>query len=470
MIIYSKSNSFNADLYTPLELFLRIRNVGRKPCLLECSDYRDSSESTSFIAFDPLVELVLIGSMLEIRSGDSVELLELNKQQCRKTQIQQQLDRFHFENPSSNGFFGRLSFEFNNVDETHLQMTSSDLELPELHLIVYEKIIRINHYTNEGEVIVNSLKNEVINYTIQDLVKNIPSEVLPFESIGEEFSQYRVDEFKQKVHQAKEACKRGDVFQLVISKRYTQTFFGDDFQVYRSLRRINPSPFLFYFDFEIYRCFGSSPEAQIRVNQGVAELNPIAGTVPKSGDPDIDLTQLDFLKMDEKENAEHTMLVDLARNDLSRDCEQVQVTKYKEIQHFSHVIHMVSKVKGKMMHNKHFETLCHSFPAGTLSGTPKPRALELIHTLESETRDFYGGCIGMIGADRSINMAIVIRSILSKNNCLHYQAGAGVVLDSNEQNEYLEVQHKLRPLRVAIQLANEVSNERLLPKGNKHGN
>ena len=226
------------------------------------------------------------------------------------------------------------------------------------------------------------------------------------------------------------------------------------------MRRLNPSPYLFYFDFEDYRLFGSFPEAQLIVSDQYAEIHPIAGTIPRTGIQSTDDIQLDFLLNDEKENAEHTMLVDLARNDLSRDCGEVKVAKYKEIQHFSHVTHLVSKVIGKLDNSQNFKALCHSFPAGTLSGTPKPKALELIHTYEKSTRDYYGGAIGLFTANDDLNMAIVIRSMLSKNNTLHYRAGAGVVLDSIPERETKEVHHKLRAVRTAIELTqNEFKKE-----------
>jgi anthranilate synthase component 1 len=229
--------------------------------------------------------------------------------------------------------------------------------------------------------------------------------------------------------------------------------------VYRQLRRTNPSPYLFYFDFESYRLFGSSPEAQTVVKNGKVEIHPIAGTVPKTGEDEIDAEQLEFLKKDEKENAEHTMLVDLARNDLSRNCTDVQIEAYKEIQHFSHVIHLVSKVTGKCDSDDTFKTISQAFPAGTLSGTPKPRAMELIHDYEKQPRGFYGGAIGMLQPNGDSNMAIVIRSILSKENQLNYQAGAGIVLDSDPERETQEVHHKLRAVREAIRKAHSFQSE-----------
>ncbi|MFT5780453.1 MAG: anthranilate synthase component 1, partial [Crocinitomicaceae bacterium] len=342
------------------------------------------------------------------------------------------------------------SFELNLRDETHITAVKSDHTIPIVHLFIFNYLLVIDHFTNEGTVIENSLTSSFESKRIENLFQRNSIIELPFEILGDEQSDYSDDEFTALVETAKEHCKRGDVFQLVLSNAFQQAFFGDDFQVYRQLRRLNPSPYLFYFDFESYRLFGSSPEAQLIIKDGKAEIHPIAGTIPKTGIAEEDNAQLEFLLKDEKENAEHTMLVDLARNDLSRDCTSVQVETYKEVQHFSHVTHLVSKVTGDLEKSNAFEALCHSFPAGTLSGTPKPRALELIHRYERSSREFYGGTLGMISANGDVNTAIVIRSFLSQNNVLHYRAGAGIVLDSIPEKETQEVHHKLRALRTAI--------------------
>jgi anthranilate synthase component 1 len=351
-----------------------------------------------------------------------------------------------------------MSFEFSLHDETHISKVDSDHNIPLLHLFIFRHVIVIDHFSSEGYLLENSISRIFQRKGITDLFRKNNVAELPFEIFGEERASYPDDEFEGLVKKGIEHCKRGDVFQLVLSNEFEQSFFGDDFQVYRQLRRLNPSPYLFYFDFESYRLFGYSPEAQLVIKKGKAEIHPIAGTVPKTGIIEEDSRQLEFLINDEKENAEHTMLVDLARNDLSRDCHNVRVENYKEVQDFSHVTHLVSKVTGALKSNNSFETLSHSFPAGTLSGTPKPKALELIHKYEANSRDFYGGAIGLIGANGDVNTAIVIRSFLSKNSVLHFRAGAGIVLDSDPIRETQEVHHKLRALRKAIQLTQEQFN------------
>lgn len=454
MHIYSKLNPFSADLYTPVELYLSLRDHHRKTCLLESNDYHSRQDSKSFIGFDPIVEITLVGNQLRIESNGSTKEIDLDLRFSKASTIQTILHEFTFEETTFNGFFGRMGFEFNLSDETHISKTEYKTDLPELHLFIFKYVLVIDHFTNDGFLLENGFDFIDRPTSINELFQKNSSIQLPFESIGEEEANFTDEEFTELIHKGIDHCKRGDVFQLVLSNEFRQAFFGDDFQVYRELRRLNPSPYLFYFDFEHYRLFGSSPEAQLLITNGKSEIHPIAGTIPRTGNEIEDERLLDFLIKDEKENAEHTMLVDLARNDLSRDCTNVRVEKYKEVQHFSHVTHLVSKVTGELRANNPFEALCHSFPAGTLSGTPKPMALELIQKYERGNRNFYGGAIGLLGANGDINSAIVIRSFLSQNNVLHMRAGAGVVLDSIPENETKEVHHKLRALRTAIKRAN----------------
>ena len=450
MNINSKISEFNADTHTPVGLYMALRNKHRKVCLLESNDYHSRQDSKSFIGLNPIVEIKQAGAILSIESSNTAKQVTFTKNEKHANQVQTILDQFSFSHPDENGFYGRMSFEYTMEDESNIIPGGSDLEIPSLHLFIFQYVIEIDHFTNKGRIIENSLTDSFHPSNSQDLLRNSSPQELPFELVGNERSMISDQEFLKNVEKGIEHCKKGDVFQLVLSNAFEQSFFGDDFQVYRQLRRLNPSPYLFFFDFEDYRLFGSSPEAQLIVKKGRAEIHPIAGTIPKTGVEETDRMQLEFLLNDEKENAEHTMLVDLARNDLSRDCKNIKVETYKQVQEFSHVSHLVSKVCGEVKTKENFTQLCHSFPAGTLSGTPKPKALELIHLYEPKTRDYYGGTIGMIGANGDLNMVIVIRSILSKNNTLHYRAGAGVVLDSDPQRETEEVHHKLRAVRTAV--------------------
>ena len=323
---------------------------------------------------------------------------------------------------------------------------------------LFRVVIVINHFNNELFVILNSTKSKEPDFEeIDVLLNNNDNPAFTFNALGKETSSTDDEEFKELVKKAKYHCQRGDVFQLVLSKRFSQEFSGDDFNVYRALRSINPSPYLFYFDYGGFRIFGSSPEAQLIISKGKAQIHPIAGTYRRTGDDETDrLAALELLE-DPKENSEHVMLVDLARNDLSRNTKKVHVETYKEIQYFSHVIHLVSKVEGELdKESKSMRIYADTFPAGTLSGAPKYKALELIDKYEKENRSFYGGAIGFFKLNGELNHAILIRSFLSMNNTLYFQAGAGIVIDSNEENELQEVINKSEALRKAIKMANEI--------------
>ena len=437
-------------MYTPVELYLACRNRFRKVCLLESNDYHSRQNSKSFIGLDPISEINVLPSEIRIRLPEKTESQRIRPEDDLGEQLQKVLGNFAFRQPEGNGFFGRFGFEFSHVDETHHTDFPPNLRLPLAHLFLFRYLIVLDHFTDTGYILENSFTPIESGISIEKLLQGAEKQILPFETLGRERSMLSDEEFHNRVVDGIDQCQKGEVFQLVLSNAFEQDYFGDDFQVYRELRRLNPSPYLFYFDFEDYRLMGSSPEAQMIIRDSKAEIHPIAGTVPKSGDATIDQQALEYLIQSEKENAEHTMLVDLARNDLSRECNQVQVESYKEVQHFSHVIHLVSRVTGDLIRNEGIKALTRSFPAGTLSGTPKPRALELIRHYEPVPREFYGGCIGLFSATGDVNTAIVIRSILSMNGTLHYRAGAGIVIDSEPHREVAEVHHKLRAVRQAI--------------------
>lgn len=458
MKIYSKKTTFNTDVYTPVGIFLALRNHYSRIALLESNDYSDRSESKSFIGLNPIAEIIIYDNELILKVNDNV----VQKQPIMTDfdvlkEVEKLLRSFKCQDEFSayTGFFGSINFEFSFFIERKLNKGNSSLDLPDLQLCLFECVLVLDHFKNEGFVIESNFKNSFgSSKKVLDILLNKSQTPLYFEKRGEETSSISDEEYKELVTKAKKHCGRGDVFQLVLSRDFQQPYFGDDFEVYRSLRRLNPSPYLFYFDFETHRIIGSSPEAQIKLNQQKAEIHPIAGTVKKSGEEKEDLDAIEYLRADRKENAEHTMLVDLARNDLSKNCTHVQVEKLKEIQHFSHVIHLVSKVSGRLKEEvSGFKLFSDTFPAGTLSGTPKPMALKLISEYEKTTRDYYGGAIGFIALNGDMNFAIIIRSILSKNYVLNYRAGAGIVVHSEEESELREVNHKLGAVRKAIEFA-----------------
>jgi len=424
--------------------------------LLEGNDYHSRSESSSIIGFDPLVEIVVNPNMITILTNGLNETIEFSASDNFDELLSGSIQRFRPENEQKNvGFFSYFGFEFSHLKENHFKTDDSEQKLPLAHLILYKYQIILDHFHDTGEFIVNRDSDSAeVNFELEEILRLQPNSVLPFEIIGQEQSSITDGQFLNLVKTANSHILRGDVFQLVFSREFSVPYFGDDFQVYRELRTLNPSPYLFYADFETHRILGSSPEKQLQIRNGIAEINPIAGTVRKSGDETIDKLEIEHLVTDDKENAEHTMLVDLARNDLSKYCSNVRVTSYKEVQHFSHVIHLVSKVIGEQSGEPSLSVFSGTFPAGTLSGTPKPKALELIEKYETGKRDYYGGAIGFINFNGDVNLAIIIRSIYSRNNLLSYRAGAGIVLDSIPENELQEVENKLGAVRMAIQKAN----------------
>jgi len=442
--IYSKVHSQIGDLVTPVSVYLKIREQYPISALLESSDYQGKENSYSFIAFEPFDSFEA--------SGDRVNVME---------------DLAHFnskyelvsDSPLAgifNGAFGYLSFESVRYFDSYTTVKQSDI--PEIKFNYYKYIIAFDHFNSKLHIIENLLskdeKSEIDK--LKKLIHQLNGAQFTFKS-NEKQSPITDADYMNLVSKAKQHCQRGDVFQLVLSRPYTRSFQGDEFNVYRALRSINPSPYLFYFDFGSFKLMGSSPEAQIIVKDSKAEIHPIAGTVKRTGDDLEDIKAAERLKKDPKENAEHAMLVDLARNDLSRSCTNVLVGKEKHLQHFSHVIHLVSIVKGNLRkESSPIKALAASFPAGTLSGAPKFRAVELISLYENQPRGFYGGAIGYINFKGNLNMAIMIRSLMSRNNTLHYQAGAGIVIDSVEENELQEVENKLGAINAAIKMAEQL--------------
>ena len=343
-------------------------------------------------------------------------------------------------------------------EQLELNNDKEGQDIPDIYYAVYQNIIAISLFNHEAHLFSHNLDGVHNLDHLEQLINGKQQSKFRFEKIGTKTSNLTDAEFLEFVNQGKQHCYRGDVFQLVLSRRFSQRFQGDDFNVYRTLRSINPSPYLFYFDYGNFKIFGSSPEAQLIVHEGKAEIHPIAGTFKRTGNYQEDAASALELSKDPKENREHVMLVDLARNDLSRNGSEVIVEKNREIQFYSHVIHLVSKVSCKMKDwVKTFQVVADTFPAGTLSGAPKHKALQLIDRYEKNKRNFYGGAIGYLDFEGNFNHAIIIRSFLSQKNQLHYQAGAGIVADSVPENELQEVYNKLGALDKALTLAEQVS-------------
>ncbi|WET49471.1 anthranilate synthase component I family protein [Chryseobacterium indologenes] len=454
------------DLHTPMNIYLKIRDKFRDTILLESSDSKSIDNNFSFIAINAVAGIEVKNlNEFEIKFPDSVPAKQFimesniidifedfrNVFDCEKTNdpIEQ----------TAQSLFGYTSFEavqfFENIN---LKAQSPEVEIPILRYRLYQYVIAINHFNDEMHIIENQMdgvKSEL--HFLENLIKNQNTPVYPFEKNGLETSNITDEDYIELVKTAQKHCMRGDVFQLVLSRRFEQKFKGDEFNVYRALRNINPSPYLFYFDYGNYKLFGSSPESQLIIKDHKAIIHPIAGTSKRTGNLETDLQAIEVLKNDPKENAEHTMLVDLARNDLGKLGKNVTVTKLKEIQLFSHVIHMVSEVTAELPEQINpLEMISATFPQGTLSGAPKHKALQLINQYEKDSRGYYGGCIGIVGLNGTCNQAIMIRTFLSKNNTLFYQAGAGLVAKSVPENELQEVNNKLNALKKAVEKAEKI--------------
>jgi len=456
-----------ADVHTPVGIYLRLRDRFRDTILLESTDHHAAENSYSFICINAIAGI-------EIRNKESVEFKLPNENPEKavlkgngdlKTLLWDFMQRFETESsdPKSaqfaQGLFGYFTFDAVQFFETIRFSNGSDgvNQIPMARYRMYQYVIAINHHKDELLLLENKIRGlasevEIVNSLINS--KDVP--VYPFKTISGETSNMTDDDYVEMVKKGIASCYRGDVFQIVLSRRFQQSFIGDEFNVYRALRNINPSPYLFFFDYGDYKLMGSSPEAQLIIRNGKAVVHPIAGTFKRTGDDEIDQQKADELQKDPKENAEHVMLVDLARNDLSTVCSNVEVNHYKQVQYYSHVIHLVSEVTGDVTGTNPFEILFKTFPAGTLSGAPKYKAMQLIDEYEPTPRSFYGGAIGFVGFNGSCNHAIMIRTLLSKSNTLILQAGAGIVAASKPESELQEVNNKLNALKTAIEMASTI--------------
>lgn len=455
-----------ADTTTPVSIYLRLRDVYPNSILLESSDYHSRENSMSYVCCDPIAGIKLEKDTFSAYYPDgtivekAVSDLNLHEEVTTfrssfETTLQ---ENFKF---ISNGLFGYFAYEtIEFFEDIKLQTDrAGERDIPLLQYHIYRYVIAIDHFKNELYIFEHRPSAEEgsglekMQYLIQN--KNFPE--YPFESTGTETSNFTDEEFIGVVETMKKHVYRGDVFQIVPSRAFSKPFLGDEFNVYRALRSINPSPYLFYYDYGNFKLFGSSPEAQLTIKNREATIYPIAGTFRRTGNDILDADLAQKLENDPKESAEHVMLVDLARNDLSRHCDHVQVKAFKEVQYYSHLIHLVSKVTGKLQQGAHpFYVVGDTFPAGTLSGAPKYMAMTLIDRYENGPRGFYSGAIGFMGFNGDFNHAIMIRSFMSRNNVLHYQAGAGIVADSDPQSELNEVNNKIAALRKALELAGSI--------------
>ena len=454
------SKTILADLYTPVGVYMRLRDLYPQSALMESSDYHDANNSRSFIGVNPIASVAIGHGKATITFPDGkTEHHDITKDYQADQAIHTLIDSIKVKGEHANfcGLYGYTSFNavryFENIDVKDETQEKNDA--PDLLYILYKVVIVFDHFNSQLTMITLGEAQELDEIMRQMNKSNI--QAYGFHPVGEVSSTLTDEEHKANIRRGIQHCLRGDVFQIVLSRRFIQKYEGDDFKLYRALRSINPSPYLFYFDFGGFRIFGSSPETHCRIEKGKAYIDPIAGTTKRTGDADADRPGAEYLRNDPKENAEHVMLVDLARNDLSRNCHNVKVDFYKDLQYYSHVIHLVSRVSGELdEHADPIKSFIDTFPAGTLSGAPKVRAMQLISEYEPHNRGAYGGCIGYIGLDGSLNQAITIRTFVSRNGELWFQAGGGIVAKSNEEYELQEVNNKLGALRRAILMAEKM--------------
>jgi anthranilate synthase component 1 len=454
------SKTILADLYTPVGVYMRLRDLYPQSALMESSDYHDSNNSRSFIGIEPMASVAIGHGIATITYPDGTTFQhEVNRDYRSDKAIHQLIDHIQItgDDAKTCGLFGYTSFnavryfEDINVKDETLQKNDA----PDLLYILYKVVIVFDHFNNTLTVV--SLDGEAELDKVFLAMNKANVKAYDFHPVGDVKSTLTDDEHRENIRKGIKHCLRGDVFQIVLSRRFIQKYEGDDFKLYRALRSINPSPYLFYFDFGGFRIFGSSPETHCRIEGNKAYIDPIAGTTKRTGDAEADRKGAEYLRNDPKENAEHVMLVDLARNDLSRNCHGVKVDFYKDLQYYSHVIHLVSRVSGELDEGADpIKAFIDTFPAGTLSGAPKVRAMQLISEYEPHNRGAYGGCIGYIGLDGSLNQAITIRTFVSRNGELWFQAGGGIVAKSDVEYELQEVNNKLGALRKAIIKASEL--------------
>ena len=452
-----------ADTLTPVSVYLKIRDQFPHSLLLESSDYDAYSNNFSYICCNPIASISVYNNVVDYNYPDGKKFSKkIDSKESVPNLVQSFCNEFESERHAfkfiNNGLFGYISHEaVGYFDSVSLNKNKKNFNIPEIYYAIYQNIIAISLFNHEAHIFSNSLKKEDNLDQLEKIIKRDQITTYQFKRKGVKTSNITDEEFIKLVEKGKNHCFRGDVFQLVLSRRFSQAFNGDEFNVYRTLRSINPSPYLFFFDYGDFKIFGSSPEAQLIVEDGKAEIHPIAGTFKRTGNDTEDQLSAERLASDPKENSEHVMLVDLARNDLSRNGNIVRVEKNREIQFFSHVIHLVSKVTGKLKTKAPtYQVVADTFPAGTLSGAPKHKALQLIDKYENVARNFYGGALGYMDFSGNFNHCIIIRSFMSKNQMLHYQAGAGIVSKSVPKNELQEVYNKLGALDKALDLAEKL--------------
>lgn len=450
--VHYKFIKINADILTPISTFQRL--PGTKKVLLESSFKHETKGRYSYIACNPYKEII---------GHDNVTLVK--KEGCRDEQYSQEALAYLKENlppleadlpvPFQGGAIGYIGYDAIRQFEAIGEALQDQLEMPDIHLMLFKTIIAFDHRNEEIYLIAMNPDQEseqALHSRLENLKKTL-SEPFPDQGIDNKPISFQPEIsqaiFEERVRIAKQYIEQGDIFQVVLSQRMKAQMKSDPFSYYRKLRKANPSPYMFYIDFEDYILLGASPESLIQTNGKEILTNPIAGTRPRGATQEEDEELANDLLQDEKEIAEHRMLLDLGRNDLGRVCEigSISLPTFMKIERYQHVMHIVSEVKGTLKAGlSSIDALISCLPAGTVSGAPKIRAMQIINQLEDAKRGVYAGGIGYIGFNQDINIALAIRSLVIKNEIAYLQTGAGIVHDSLPENEYAETLNKAKSL------------------------
>ena len=475
----------SADLETPISVYMKLRGDGAS-FLLESVEGGERIARYSFIGIKPRAQYILRGNEIEIVESGSTRAITLDENADSTYFLQQEMDRFQFTPQAEaprfiGGLVGYLGYESVRFFEPTLKSRMSRAStagqtgpvpplsagIPDGIYLLADTVIAFDHARRSLSLISNVLDADIdsANRKLDEIETLIHRPLPPTQPREVKSSKTRSNmtqgRFEDMVRDAKEHIAAGNIFQVVLSQRFTRETSVDEFDVYRSIRRLNPSPYMFFFDFglvddEPLFLVGSSPEMFVRLEGRTASLRPIAGTRPRGADPATDAALAQELLADPKERAEHVMLVDLGRNDLGRVCEYgtVRVSDFFTIEKYSHVMHIVSHVEGRLRPElTAFDLVRAAFPAGTVSGAPKVRALEIIADLEPEARGAYAGMVGYFGFDGNMDTCLAIRTMVGRGSTFSVQAGAGIVADSNPNTEYEETVNKASAMLRAIEIA-----------------
>ncbi len=472
-IVIPVHRRLGADLLTPVSAFFQLRQEATSPFLLESVEGGEKMARYSFLGRNPYLTVTAHGRETRLEFADQ-NVADSTVQQDIFTVLADLMSRYTEICPPglprlTGGAVGYFSYDCIRLIERLPNAPTDDLSVPDAIWCFYDTIAAFDHVKHQLVLMASAfIRPEENERSVYDAAmakldaleatfsRSISLGSDPVQLVGSVESNVSPENFEASVRRAKDFIHEGDIFQVVLSQRFASQFSGDPFNLYRALRQVNPSPYLFYLDFDSFKLVGSSPEVLVRVENGRAELLPIAGTRPRSEDPVIDRELEAELLNDPKERSEHLMLVDLGRNDLGRISKYgtVNVEKYAFIERYSHVMHIVSAISGELNESENaLDVFKACFPAGTVSGAPKVRAMEIIDELETSRRGVYAGAVGYLDFRGNMDTCITIRTMLVKDDRVFIQAGAGIVADSDPSAEYEETRNKAKALHRAMNVA-----------------